>query len=373
MPKNFFPRILLCVVCLLQFFTAPWSSGQANSKKTAAKEFSLPDPPLRWTSRKSTEDSIALDGDDLLEALTVAVQLPAVATGQVTQADAKGGRLRPTLPGAWQPLLQSGRHYFLEVDGPQSHAWSGHRLEIDEGQTLRGDTRTVVWEISPRNTRAPHASLAGASYLVRPHLTLPMLFSRSWASFLQNKPGLGPIQGTISRPGGGTEDFQVSRNAKNGTMVWQIGGRTTAEEKLILPPGSGLVVRLPSSMGLGVGLRGETRTFPCRTPLASGWNLIGYPFPQPLRLTQDWGTADTTMSAGLNPSHCDRIVVVLQGTTKEYALWKSPSGPRWRRTQPGGGQWQTSLELLDTLPPGFSFYLYRHKPNPHHVFLPPAP
>ena len=372
-PSQFF----LAVVCALTW-AAPLASGQtkqktAAAKPTAAKAVPVPDPLLRWASRESAETGVALEGNQALEALTVTVQLPAVASGKVSQANAKNARLKPATQEAWRPLLLPGRHYFLEVSGPQGHAWCGHRLEIDEAQTLRGDTRTVVWEISPRNTRAPHASLAGANVLVRPHVTLPMLFARSWDSLFQSQPGLGPITGTLSRPEGGTEDFQVSRGSAPGNPIWQLQGRVAGEAQLILPPGSGLVVRLPGATGLGVGLRGETRNFPCRVPLAAGWNLVGYPFPQDLRLGRDWGVGDTTASAGSDPTQCDRIVAVLDGQTKEYALWASPAGPRWRRTQPGGAQWQNATETLDTLPTGFAFYLFRQKANPHHVFLPPAP
>lgn len=369
------PLMIFAALCLA-LFQPPWALAKATAKATAQKPVTLPDPPLRWSPRDLSETSVTLEEENrgqTVVAIAATVQLPTVSSGLITQANAKNAQLKPMAQESWQPIFLPGRHYFLEIDGPQGHLWCGHRLEIDEAQSARGDTRGLVWEISPRNTRSPVGSLAGATYRIRPHLTVPMLFSRAWGAALQGRAASTLIQGTLARPGGGTEDFQVSRDSRNGTLRWSVEGRPVGEDRLVLAPGSGLAVKLPPDTSLGVGLQGEGRNFPCRAPLISGWNLLAFPFPQDLRLGRDWGIGDSTTTMGINPSQADRILLVQSGQSQEYALWSSPQGPRWRAVESAIGLWREPAQFLETIPSGYAFYLFRQKPNPHHAFLPPVP
>ena len=375
--KQLLSPLMIFAALGLTLFQPPWAWAwtKAKAKATAEKPVTLPDPPLRWSPRDLSETSVTLEEESRGQTLAIAatVQLPTVSSGLIAQANAKNAQLKPMAQESWQPIFLPGRHYFLEIDGPQGHLWCGHRLEIDEAQSARRDTRSLIWEISPRNTRTPSGSMAGATYRIRPHLTVPMLFSRAWEAALQGRAASTLIEGTLSRPAGGTEDFQVTRDSRNGTLRWSVEGRSVGEERLILAPGSGLAVKLPPGTTLGVGLQGEGRNFPCRVPLISGWNLLAYPFPQNLRLGRDWGTGDPTITMGVNPGQTDRILLIQDGQSQGYALWSSPQGPRWRAVEPTTGQWQEPAQFLETIPFGYAFYLFRQKPNPHHAFLPPAP
>ena len=144
-------------------------------------------------------------------------------------------------------------------------------------------------------------------------------------------------------------------------------------EDLMLTPGSGLVIQFADHAGLGSGLAGETRTFPCRVPLVKGWNLLAYPYPKDMRIGVDWPHADAKATAKDEPSQSDRLVTFFSGIQKEFGLWSSPQGPRWRAVEPATGQWREPAQFLETIPSGYAFYLFRQKPNPHHAFLPPAP
>lgn len=340
---------------------------------TIKKPSAPPDPPLVWNPGNTSETAVTLEGDQPTEGLGLTVQLPAVASGQITTANANQAALKPMSQDSWRQLFLPGRSYFLEVDGPQGHPWCGHRIEIDEMKSSKGDTRSISWEKSPLNTRLPEASLAKATFRVRPHVTLPMMFSRSWTQALAATSGSGEITCTLSRPSGGTDEVKVTRNRQTGALIWTLQGRTVGEERLLMPPGSGLFVSQPGGVKVGFGLQGETRTYPCRSPLVSGWNLLSYPFAKDLRLGLDWGAGDAMSTAAASPVACDRIVTILAGQKTEYALWASPQGPRWRKINPLDSSWQQPAEYLEKIPTGCAFLLFRQKPNPHHVFLPPAP
>ena len=111
----------------------------------------------------------------------VTVQNPPASVGTIANGDKSGALLKSDQPGEWVNLLLSGRHYFLEISGPSQHPWVGHRLEIDEPATRALAANQVRWEAeSPANTRVPDATLAGATYQIRPHITLGELFATSW-------------------------------------------------------------------------------------------------------------------------------------------------------------------------------------------------
>lgn len=355
---------LFFVLIGLFFFTS--GSVQGNPA------LPLRDPLLSWRPQNTTETSVTLEGEGCLEAAAITVQLPAVCSGQIAKASPKTALLKPTKVAAWNTLLLPGNHYFLEVDGPVGHPWCGHRVEIDESASFGGMTLALVWETSPRNTRQPDSSMIGANFRVRPHLTLPMLFSRSWQKALQNNRGTKLITCQMSRPGGGTDEIQVKRNPKTDSLVWNVGGKDVQENQLILNPGGGVVFSASANTRFGVGLHGESRTFPCRVPLVKGWNLISYPYAQDFQLKRDWPYSFQNFQARLNPTGADQIMIIQNGNKVYFGLYQNGSTRTWRQIRRDGTGWEVPPKHLETIPVGYSFYLYRHQADPFHSFLPPV-
>ena len=333
-----------------------------------------PDPLLQFTLQEAVDQSVTLEGRYLTEAMGVTVQNPPASVGTIANGETSGALLKSDKPAEWVNLLLSGRHYFLEVSGPSQHPWVGHRLEIDEGATRGLAANQVRWEAeSPRHTRLPDAALAGATYQIRPHVTLGELFATSWEHRWRYQPNAQPIGISLGRPGQSPLELEIRGGSNGAGILWLSGGQVVVPEDQIVAPGAGFVVRFTAQPGLGSGLAGETRTFPCRAPIVAGWNLLSYPYPKDLRLGIDWPYADAKATVSSDPNQADRLMTFFSGVQKEYGLWSSAQGPRWRLINRSTSYWQEPMELLEKIPTGYGFFLHRIRPNPHHAFLPPVP
>ena len=120
--------------------------------------------------------SIALEKD--LELVGIPLQNPALSSGQVTAVQSG-----PVI--VWKPsftdtsfgsALLPNSEYYVEVVGPTTHPWLGHRFELNESATRTRTDHALVPATSPWNTKGPiNSSLIGAVIEVHPHLTLPYL------------------------------------------------------------------------------------------------------------------------------------------------------------------------------------------------------
>lgn len=268
-----------------------------------------PDPLLQFTLQEAVDQSVTLEGRHLTEAVGVTVQNPPASVGTIANGETSGALLKSDQPAEWVNLLLSGRHYFLEVSGPSQHPWVGHRLEIDEGATRGLAANQVRWEAeSPRHTRLPDAALAGATYQIRPHVTLGELFATSWEHRWRYQPNAQPIGISLGRPGQSPLELEIRGGSNGAGILWLSGGQVVVPEDQIVAPGAGFVVRFTAQPGLGSGLAGETRTFPCRAPIVAGWNLLSYPYPKDLRLGIDWPYADAKATVSSDPNQADRLM-----------------------------------------------------------------
>jgi hypothetical protein len=346
----------------------------AHTQAVQAKAPSLPNPPLQWSNTESQEQSVTFEGNALNESIGISVQNPNVSAGILQKHIANGAVVKPEKAAKWATLLAPDRHYFLEIDGPRGHSWVGHRVELDEQATRSTNLTTVRWDKNNTlHTRVPDKALAGATYQIRPHITLMDLFGTSWENRWRRNPSLPPIEIVLGQLGKPPLVLEVRGSPNGAGLLWTSAGRALSSGDLVVAPGAGFVVRFPNQPGLGSGIRGETRNFPCRTPLISGWNLLAYPFAKDLRLGQDWWKGDTSPTSASNPQESDRIVTFLGSQTKEYGLWASPSGPRWRLMNRATLNWEETPQFLDVIPTGYAFYLFRQKANSDYVFLPPVP
>ena len=341
---------------LFLFFSAPWIS----------------------LAQKSTPYLVSTDTP--LELVGFPIHSPPLDAGTVTF-------VQGTLVG-WSPsftdrpfgsALLEGQEYYAEVVGPVGHTWLGHRFELDEAATRSRTDHGLVASSSSLNTRGlPSAGLVGAALEIRSHLSLPALAGDT-------------IERRVIHGGESTQSFQFFLSSPNGGFFWAIpfvsgkGGaywvdqnslKTVPASQLLIPPGSSVGMKFGMVRGLAVALSGETRKNPVAKPLAQGFNFAAYPYPDNLRLGQDWGSQSSGFQANRSPRGADRIEICSGFRRMAYSPELGTAGNpiRWRLVDPvRRHEWKLPAEYLEEIPVGQGFLIWKNRPDPDHFFYPPKP
>ena len=322
--------------------------------------------------------SISLEKD--LELVGVPLQHPALASGPVTSV--QSGSIIQWTPSytdtAFGTALVSGTEYYLEVVGPTTHPWLGHRLELDEAATRTRSDHALIPTASAWNTKWPaDNSLVGATIEVHPHITLPYLADDTLLRRIQSG-GENPKSFQFFLPIPGAVSLAAQANLSGSTLVWQelATVRTLRPEELVLPPGSAFGIKFGDRRGLSRGFSGVVRTAPCPMPLQKGYNYVSYPFPRDLRLGVDWGSSLEGFKSGSTPKGSDRIELCQGVQRKRYSLFSAtPSSPaRWRLiNSTRADQWASPSQYLEKVDAGEGFLIWKEKADPLHIFRPPQP
>jgi len=308
------------------------------------------------------------------EAVTFPLQHPAVQKGTVA-AVSSGLSLQIHASGTEgsSGLGLSSPHY-LVVTGPAGHASEGERLEIDEAASRAAGNGQWVLESSPFNTApAVDARWLGAECEVVPHWILednlaeivrrrlsspqPMGVPSVWLPW-----GFGNLQKLTPR-------LTLSSPPR---LAWTYDrNKIWPAEKTILPPGQAFVVKSAHPAGFGFSLGGDRRVSPCRVPLAAGANLVGYPFPEDLRLGTDWGRVTDGLVASASPSLCDRLQIYSGENLPSYGFHESGRWIKILAPNSSSARWDFSSPPLEVIPVGYGFVLFKTKADPLHIFRPP--
>jgi len=317
--------------------------------------------------------SLTLEKD--LELVGVPLQHPALSSGPVTAVQsAVVIQWTPSFTDtAFGSALVSGSEYYVEVVGPATHPWLGHRLELDEAATRTRSDHALVATSSPWNTKGPiDSSLVGATIEVRPHITLPYLVDDTLLRRIRNG-GENPKSFQFFLPFPGSVSLAAQANLSGSTLLWQelTTGRTLRPEEIILPPGTAFGLKFGDRRGLSRGFSGLVRTAPCPVPLQKGYNYVSYPFTRDLRLGVDWGSSLEGFKSGFIPKGLDRIELCQGVQRKRYALFSATSSgaARWRlingaRTD----QWVSPAQYLEKVDVGEGFLIWKEKADPLHIF-----
>jgi len=321
--------------------------------------------------------SISLEKD--LELVGVPLQHLALASGPVTA-------VQPGPIIQWTPsftdttfgsALVSGSEYYVEVVGPTTHPWLGHRFELNESATRTRTDHTLVSAASSWNTKGPiNRSLIGGIIEVRPHLTLPYLVDDTLLRRIQSgEENPKSFQFFLPFPGLTSLSAQVSLSGS--TMLWQqsTSARPLRSEELILPPGSSFGLKFGERRGLSRGFTGVVRKVPCPVPLQKGTNYISYPFAKDLRLGVDWGTPANGLRVGTggHAMQADKIILRDGNASLTYGLSQTKQGFRWLRVNSRTYFWNTPARVLEKIPAGEGFILVKTVADPNHFFPLPKP
>jgi uncharacterized protein (TIGR02597 family) len=173
-----------------------------------------------------------------------------------------------TVNGAIQASAQPC--YAEIVSGPRT----GHRFQL---LAMQGNTLTV--DLSAEHTTLPAltADLINEKVFVRPHQTLSHAFEH--AGFTGSRDPLTAEQVLFYRDGRYVSYWLFDGGGNAQRRAWlQVGDATlTATNDIILPPGTGVMVKLPSTRALT--LLGQVRTTAFVQNLAAGHQLIASPWP----------------------------------------------------------------------------------------------
>ncbi|NBU72574.1 MAG: hypothetical protein EBS53_14220 [Bacteroidetes bacterium] len=321
--------------------------------------------------------SISLEKD--LELVGVPLQHPALASGPVTSV--QSGSIIQWTPSytdtAFGTALVSGTEYYLEVVGPTTHPWLGHRLELDEAATRTRSDHALIPTASAWNTKWPaDNSLVGATIEVHPHITLPYLVDDTLLRRIQSG-GENPKSFQFFLPFPSSVSLSAQVNLSGGTLLWQqsTSARPLRSDELILPPGSSFGLKFGDQRGLSRGFTGVARTVPCPVPLQKGTNYISYPFAKDLRLGVDWGTPANGLRAGTggHAVQADKIILQNGNTSLTYGLSQTKQGFQWLRVNSRTYLWNTPPQVLEKIPAGEGFVLVKTVADPNHFFPLPKP
>lgn len=167
--------------------------------------------------------------------------------------------------------IHPGVPCYAEIaSGPQA----GHRFDV---QSIQGTTLTLDLT-SPHNTLpALPTSLAGEKVIVRPHQTLAQVFAH--AGFIGSGNPQTAEQVLFYRDGRYVSYWLYDGGGNAQRRAWlQVGDATlTPMNDLILPPGTGVMVKLVSARSFT--LVGQVRTNAFVQKLDAGHQLIASPWP----------------------------------------------------------------------------------------------
>jgi hypothetical protein len=277
----------------------------------------------------------------------------------------------------------SSHHCYLEIVGPFNHPWLGHRLEVDEVATRKAGGGVVALDLaSTLNTAWPRPDLAGASVVIRPHLTLQGLFEKN-LSYRLAELRAEALKFWLSAAGG-PPWLVEPRSSPQGGLVWAAlsKGRIqpVQEGETILPPGKSVQVESRLLTTLRTSLTGVPKTHPCRSPLSAGPNLLAYPYPAPMRLGFDWGNPSSGVIGSSEVRNSDQISFWSQDARRflTYGYFQPSGSPQgiWREIRSLGGSvpsWGAQPPQPVILEPGEGWIYRKISADPNHTFNPPKP
>ena len=279
-----------------------------------------------------------------------------------------GVRLEATIDSSEIPAssVMSGISYYLEViDGSPE----GERLEVDvDGTTGQAAGRVILDPSSERST-TPNvnvALLAGARFVIRPHLTLRDL-PRMFSPALTGNNNSSLADGVLIYGQSGFTTYYLRGDG----VTWRRAGSTADFAGLVISPHESLLIQLRSG-SKAFTHSGAPRMNAFRVPLKSGYTVgaTGYAVdmsPLQFGAVTNAGPEPTADWTGSNVSSAADSIQVYDPAKGSFVTYYLRSdGVTWRLT--GSTTVQTGSPFLR---PDTFFLVKRNNPNPAHLLLPP--
>jgi hypothetical protein len=201
-------------------------------------------------------------------------------------------------------LLTSGAQHYLEIL-TGSHA--GHRLELNESATASAISALVLDTSQARNTLLgdPPASLVGARFALRQHLTLGDLADRNRFAATNNATTADRVmifEPTLSS----FQTYWLFSFGGNPRWVRQGDGTLSNQGALILEPGRGLFIQ-PRTQPVTLVLHGQVREHAFARTLVRGPTLCASGWPLTLSPTAAQMLVDNGFTGSLSPTQADHL------------------------------------------------------------------
>lgn len=285
------------------------------------------------------------------------------------QTNVGGGvRLEATIDSSEIPAssVMSGISYYLEViDG----ALEGERLEVDVDGTIGQAADRVILDPSSERSTTPNvdvAMLAGARFVIRPHLTLRDL-PRMFSPALTGNNNSSLADGVLIYGQSGFTTYYLRGDG----VTWRRAGSTADFAGLVISPNESLLIQLRSG-SKALTHSGAPRMNAFRVPLKSGYTVgaTGYAVdmsPLQFGAVTNAGPEPASDWTGSNVSSAADSIQVYDPAKGSFVTYYLRSdGVTWRLT--GSTTVQTGSPFLR---PDTFFLVKRNNPNPAHLLLRP--
>lgn len=230
-----------------------------------------------------------------------------------------------TVQGSILPAYAADAPCYLEVrDG----SLAGHRYDI---RAISGQTLTLDLASAHSTLKTLPAEIAGARVVVRAHVTLNQVFPKTQ---LQGGTTFQPADKVLFYDNGVWENHWLSLSATQHQWLRIGGGSQETSDQHIIPPGTGVMVKL-ESVATAYTLTGHVRTGAFVRPLHQTHNFLALPWPVDCTPQQLRFAATHGFTAGGQSSAADNLQL--------WAADTNPSGSSydiyWLRTSGTNGAW----------------------------------
>ncbi len=229
-------------------------------------------------------------------------------------------------PSSVGALLTPGEPYYVEVlDGPLE----GERFDVDTAATISaGSTAVVLRNPGPHSTSQPGGSqLTGSRVALRKHFTLEQLNTLFTPPLIgSNTPSTADQVLLFDLP---TQAFRIYY-LRADRVTWRIGGSSNPENKTVLPPGSGFIIRkLAPAAELVV--TGAVRENAFAWPQRANLSFAAPAYPVSFSPAGLGGTATNGWVGNNTASSADQLWVLNPSTRNFDAYYLRGNGVDWRR------------------------------------------
>jgi YVTN family beta-propeller protein len=244
------------------------------------------------------------------------------------------------LPG----VVDADAHYYMEVmDG----TYAGHHWDLAH----LGDRALLIDSESSSNTLAAlPADIAGSRIAVRKHVTLGQVFDKTLLSGSNGPASADQVQ-FLNATG-----FKTYWLLKAGAyQQWIAAGDATltSADNIIIPPGTGVMLKSSSTPPRTLVITGQVRTTPFARMESPGFSLFANPWPLAASATSLNMTSAAIFTATTSPATADALQFwkgdSQPGASSYDGFWffQSPKGsPLWVSTRDATLRSQNDLLLF---------------------------
>jgi hypothetical protein len=297
----------------LKISLATLVAGAAFSTQAIAQSNAVSTPIVGF-QKSTVSPGINAFGFPLINAAVLSGQVSTNTSSQITVSGSSniGSALAPAEP------------YYIEIS---NGSLEGERYDVNVAATIAAGNNTITIDTASINNTGALSSgvLTGATLNIIKHVTLSQVQSLISGGLTGNNTVTNADQITIFQ--GGTPKTYYLR--ADGTS-WRISGTTNNQAKVVVPPGSGIILKKVGAIATELISTGVVRGNNFNRNYSSGIQLNAPGFPlsySPNSLGANYGSSTGWVGNNTQAS-ADQIITFVAGTPKTYYL--RSDGSSWR-------------------------------------------